>query len=106
MPESGFAGTHSSHNCFNYQKQLIAMGLWGSCAGDDNRKEVMALAVPSNSVLLKTRTSVPQPCKESGGQLRGTPLGVNLLRTISDPPSQLTILGCDNDDDNDSDDDQ
>lgn len=79
------------------------MGLWGSCTNDDNQKEVIALAVPSNLVLLKTRKSVPQPCKEGGGQLRETPLGVNSLRTIPDPPYQLTVLGCDDDDDGDDD---
>lgn len=54
MLKSGSVGTHSSKNCFNYRKQLIAMGLWGPCSSDDQR-QVNTQAVPSCQELLKSR---------------------------------------------------
>lgn len=48
------AGTLSSKNCCNYQKQLTAMGLWGHCSKDNDQKEAGSQAVPSNSALLKS----------------------------------------------------
>lgn len=42
-------------------------------------------------------------CKELGGRLRKAPLWVSLLRTVPDPPSQLMISGCKDDDDSDDD---
>lgn len=85
-------GMHGSKNCCNYQKQLIAVVLWGLCSKDDSQKEVSTWAVPSNSALLKSGKGVPESWEELRGRLERL-LGDELAEDYTRPTSPAHDIG-------------
>ena len=92
----GFVGKYSSKHCLNYQRQLIATGLWSPCSNDDNQKEVNydgGAGTTFQLNLLKSRKSAPHLCNRAQRPaLRGSS-GGELAQDYTSPPHGLMILG-------------